>query len=438
MSEDRSRMHTADMDYSSKEALIREKHPVIRELKSMGEIVFDESRVTGKNNLLSLKDLFMKKNMDRYHVDCLTLYRIAENMVRIQKKFMDRHIYPGLYDPGDIFVNMDDSSLPLYIIHPERFQLLDMEQDYEWYPEDERIFGDLVLFDRTSQALADQRLIYKILVASSRGNAKVPPRSSGQDYSSLFYGTLPPAWKEIFEKGTVLTLPEWERELEVAIRLEQSYEREAEGMGTGEDSPGREEDSSVVCSKEDSPVRGKGVKVLFVLLRTELSNSLEMSRMLYEIQDELQLEQEHGKFRLIQGFIYGDGVIRQKEFGEYPAGFRVQIPHEIREYSKVEALLVSCDWMDDELRTSVPDEKETSHRMYILSDGKIENNLMFRICLEKMKELIGKDVRIRLVSGRDSACEGWEDLRKIIAEDQDVQKIKSISPTDHGEIFKAE
>ena len=64
------------------------------------------------------------------------------------------------------------------LLHPEKFQLLTFEQDYEWYPEDERIFGDAVLFDEKMQQIADNRLIYKILVASARGNVKVPPLKS--------------------------------------------------------------------------------------------------------------------------------------------------------------------------------------------------------------------------------------------------------------------
>ncbi len=36
-------------------------------------------------------------------------------------------------------------------------------------------FGDATLFDEKMQQIADNRLIYKILVASARGNVKIPP-----------------------------------------------------------------------------------------------------------------------------------------------------------------------------------------------------------------------------------------------------------------------
>ena len=36
---------------------------------------------------------------------------------------------------------MDNSQYGVVLLHPEKFQLLTFEQDYEWYPEDENFWG---------------------------------------------------------------------------------------------------------------------------------------------------------------------------------------------------------------------------------------------------------------------------------------------------------
>ncbi len=425
MSEEKYRAETAVMDRSGKEALFRDNHPVVRQLKEIPEIIFDESALLQKENILPLKELFLKKNMDRYHVDCLVLYKIAGNMARIQQQLMERHIYPGLFDPEDVLVNLDDSGYPLYLIHPDRFQLLDLEQDYEWYPEDERLLGELELFDEKSQLLADQRFLYRILVAGSRGNLRTPPADNGRDYSSLFYGTLPPAWKGIFEQGMVLSPARWVEELDKAVRLEESYENMA-GRLKAKDLPEDKENDPDLTGMAEGPAADRTVTVLFAILRTERTNSLEISRMLYEVHDTLETEQKLGRFHLLQGFVYGDGVIKKREPAEYPQGYRVQIPHSIREYDMVEALLIACDRMEEMVAEAGRQKTEGSFRLYILSDGKIENNPMFRVCLDKLGKLAARKVQIRLIPGRDSFCEGWENLKKIIAEEENVSQIKSI------------
>ena len=88
MSEEKYRAETAVMDRSDKEALFRNNHPVVRQLREIPEIVFADSALPEKENILSLKELFLKKNMDRHHVDCLVLYKIARNMARIQQQLI--------------------------------------------------------------------------------------------------------------------------------------------------------------------------------------------------------------------------------------------------------------------------------------------------------------------------------------------------------------
>ena len=224
--------------------------------------------------------------------------------------------------------------------------------------------------------------VRKIMVASSKGNVRIPPKTSSRDYSGLFYGTMPAPWKEVFEGGRLLPVSEWEHRLTEAIETEERYENLSRDLNlSAENAEGSPEPEESLPSK-------KTVLGLFVILRGERTNSLEMSRLLYETQDLLELEQEHGHFRLIQGFVYGDGVVRQKDLDEHPIGFRLQIPHRIREYSKVEALLIGCEWMMDLCRDITREGVDCQCRLYVLSDGRIENNEIYKACLAKISRLM--------------------------------------------------
>ena len=114
---------------------------------------------------------------------------------------------------------MDNSQYGVVLLHPEKFQLLTFEQDYEWYPEDERIFGDATLFDEKMQQIADNRLIYKILVASAKGNVKIPPLKTEADYSELFYNILSEEWKQIFENREICSYEKLQNLLEESIQI---------------------------------------------------------------------------------------------------------------------------------------------------------------------------------------------------------------------------
>ena len=144
--------------------------------------------------------------MDHFHVDSLIHQKIALQVLHILKKLSQKHIYPGLIELQEFYVDMDNSQYGVVLLHPEKFQLLTFEQDYEWYPEDERIFGDATLFDEKMQQIADNRLIYKILVASARGNVKIPPLKTEADYSELFYNILSEELETGFENRGIMQL----------------------------------------------------------------------------------------------------------------------------------------------------------------------------------------------------------------------------------------
>ncbi len=392
------RNSTIPMDTSSKEMLFEQNHPIVREMKSIDGILFEDHPILHKPECISLKELFLKKNMDLYQVDCLLLKKIALKMLEFQMQFRKKGIFPGLYSLEDLYVDLSDSSTPLYFTHPEKMQLLNHEQDYEWYPEDERILGDIILFDQTSQLKADQRFLYRILVAATKGNVKVPPRNVDQDYSSLFYGTLPSTWREAFEQNLTMSHLEWKEALEESIAIEESFEQKINNQTN--DSV----DKTMADSPSISESPEKKMNVIFILLRSQKDHSLDLSRMVYQAQDRMDMEASHGKLILHQGFIYGDGVIKQKSLRQYPKGYRVQVPHRIQDYSKGEALLVGMDWMDDIME----EDKDALHRIVVISDGRISNDMMFREVIKKACKLQQAGCQIQLDLGRDCGCEGWD------------------------------
>ena len=202
-----------------KEELFEKGHPVIRELKSIPEIIFEEQIGMLPSSAIPVKSLFARKQMDHFHVDSLILKKIALQVLHILKKLSQKHIYPGLIELQEFYVDMDNSQYGVVLLHPEKFQLLTFEQDYEWYPEDERIFGDATLFDEKMQQIADNRLIYKILVASAKGNVKIPPLKTEADYSELFYNILSEEWKQIFENREICSYEKLQNLLEESIQI---------------------------------------------------------------------------------------------------------------------------------------------------------------------------------------------------------------------------
>ena len=218
---------TVGMLRGSKEELFAQGHPVIRQLKEIPGLIFPGEMEALPASAISLKRLFTRKQMDENHVDCLILYRIADGVLHILMKLSEKGIHPGLIETGDFYVELLPGGVQVYLTHPEKFQLLNFEQDYEWYPEDERLFGDLELFDADAQRRADVRLIYKILVASSKGNVKMPPKFTEADYSELFYKALPDEWKQLFAEQPDCDYVVMERLLRQCIEMEESFAREA-------------------------------------------------------------------------------------------------------------------------------------------------------------------------------------------------------------------
>ena len=107
--EERERMETVPMGNGSKEELFEKGHPVIRELKSIPEIIFEEQIGMLPSSAIPVKSLFARKQMDHFHVDSLILKKIALQVLHILKKLSQKHIYPGLIELQEFYVDMDNS-----------------------------------------------------------------------------------------------------------------------------------------------------------------------------------------------------------------------------------------------------------------------------------------------------------------------------------------
>ena len=114
-------METVPMGNGSKEELFEKGHPVIRELKSIPEIIFEEQIGMLPSSAIPVKSLFARKQMDHFHVDSLILKKIALQVLHILKKLSQKHIYPGLIELQEFYVDMDNSQYGVVLLHPEKF-----------------------------------------------------------------------------------------------------------------------------------------------------------------------------------------------------------------------------------------------------------------------------------------------------------------------------
>lgn len=415
--EEMERMETVPMGSGSKEQLFEKGHPVIRELKRIPEIIFEEQIAMLPSSAISVKSLFARKQMDHYHVDSLILKKIAMQVLHILRQLSECHIYPGIIDLQDLYVDMNNSQYGVVLLHPEKFQLLTFEQDYEWYPEDERIFGDAVLFDEKLQQIADNRLIYKILVASARGNVKVPPLKTEADYSELFYNILSEEWKQIFERREICSYEKLQQLLEDSIQIEEEFARMTK---ESLDEKSEQEKTEQFQTKKEN--KGEEEQfALFVILRTELDNSQKISKMLYILQDELELENTLLGHSCQQAFVFGNGAVQVKKFQRYHKDFRCQFPQVIRDYSAGEALIIGTDLLQEkkeELLLKNKGEKQQFY-LYILMDGRIKNDQLFQIALTKLKKVREEGVELKLRMVDNIYCEACQKLKDVV---EDTQK----------------
>lgn len=424
---------TVGMLTGSKQELFERDHPVIRQLREIPELIFPDEMEKLPPSALSLKQLFTRKQMDENHVDCLILYWIAAGALHILEELSRRGICPGLIEIGDFYAELLPGSVQVYLTHPEKFQLLHYEQDYEWYPEDERLFGELELFDKDAQRRADVRLLYKILVASAKGNVKMPPKYTEADYSELFYKALPDEWKELFQERPDCDYATMKEMLRQCIAMEESFARAARER-LDEKAQKKLEEEEWLSAENGGQEERQGKKTLFsmiVLLRTELEDSRIMSRMLYQLQDELETETSLSQWEWRQAFVFGNGNIAVKEFATYEPGFRCQCEQEIKDYSAGEALIIAANLMGEAMRGhqagsphrgrhekggAVPEQQEHIFRMYALADGRLKNDRVFQAALSMLNDCQRQGMEFYLLTGEDSRCEACQKLDQLMQE----------------------
>lgn len=440
---------TVGMLRGSKEELFTQGHPVIRQLKEIPGLVFLNEMEMLPSSAISLKQLFTRKQMDDNHVDCLILYRIADGVLHILMKIAEKGIYPGLIEIGDFYVELLPGSVQVYLTHPEKFQLLHFEQDYEWYPEDERLFGDLELFDADAQRRADVRLIYKILVASSKGNVKMPPKFTEADYSELFYKAMPDEWKQLFATQPDCDYAVMERLLAQCIEMEESFAKEAREK-LDEKAQKKMLEQEMGLEEQNGAAEGKSdrrILSVIVLLRTELDDCRIMSRMLYQLQDELETEAELSHWEWQQAFVFGNGSIAVKELTFYPPGFRCQCKQEIKDYSAGEALIIAANLMDEIMKRygyagshrgrHEPNrrkivQKGNIFRMYALVDGHLKNDRVFQAALSMLAARQKEGMEFYLLAGEESKCEACQKLGNLMREQEQIAKRQGERDVDSG------
>ena len=383
-------------------------------LREIPAVILDPEERRLPSSAVSLKQCFSRDQLDDRHVDSLILKKIARSMARLMKDLADRSICPGLYDMKDIYVDMSGEDYPVFLTRPERFQMGDMEQDYEWFPEDERLLPDRVLFDQKDQDKANQRFLFRILVGSSRGNIHFPPVRSDMDYAQIFYNILPEDWKRWMEEERVVSSREWIETLSASIAAEEAFVRQIHDKEGNISEAGPDPVEDGLNDRDDgftAAVTGPGRTrhVLYLLLRTDLDCADTMSHLLYDMQDFMEADAGMRRDQLNTAIVYGSGSVKARDFRCYPDRFRFQIPPYIEEYSAGEAMLVSAALIDQIANR----EQGDSLQMVILLDGRLPNDRIFKAGLTALTRLQKEGVSFLVRSAGDVDCEACSSLKDL-------------------------
>ena len=408
-------------------AMLLGQPDLLGKLKEIPAVVIGPQDRPLPSTAVSMKQCFSRDQLDARHVDSLILKKIARSMARLMKDLADRSVCPGLFDMKDIYVDMAGEDYPVFLTHPERFQMGELEQDYEWFPEDERLLPDRVLFDQKDQDRANQRFLFRILVGSSRGNIHFPPVRSDMDYAQIFYNILPELWKKWLEENRVVSCREWIETLSASIAGEEAFVRKLHNkertLSEGGTDPAMGEGyppEAGLLDENDEP--GQTRYILYLLLRTNLACADSMSRLLYDSQEFMEAEAGLRRDQLSTAIVYGNGSVKARDFRCYPDRFRFQIPAHIEEYSAGEAMLVSAALID-----RIPDRGQgESLQMVILLDGRIPNDRIFKAGLAALARLGEEGISFLVKSSGDVDCEACSSLKDL--EKAPGHAVKSLKP----------
>ena len=348
---------------------------------------------------LSLKDLFSRENIEKYHVDGHLLLTIARKVLFLMSELCEKGIYAGFLGLESILVHAEKPSKALLIARPEYFQAEEIPSSYPWYPSDSRLFEEeFELFDETRQKKADAKLIYKILTASEKGNAKIPPNPKTQEFSSLFWNILSREWKDYF-----LDLADKEVDyVELMDRISVSIEAEKSYM-TPEEKRITDEDGIPIAG--DSSSKSLAYACI-VILREADKSAHDVSRELYLLQEKMEL---HPYYEFEQAFVMGDKQPFVRDFKKYPYEFRAQLAHSIKSYSFGEVLLIGAEVLHKALS-----REERPSVMFVLLDGEIKNDAMFQVSLKHLEVLKARwNTEIKVLPVRELKGEGYARLCEV-------------------------
>ncbi len=310
-----------------------------------------------EENLISLRDLFQPENLKIYHINQHILFKIAENVLNLLEALDKNEIFPGFMDLSYIYVPKNHPERIIYVFHPEYFQAGTIPSSYPWYASDIKLFEEeFELFDQDKQRKADGKLIYKILTASSKGNAKIPPNQQNQETSWEFWNLLSKEQKDYFKELATLNVDY----KDIRILLESKNDREE-------------------VSEDGKTIRKEKAYALITVLRQAEKSVHDVSRELYLLQEKLEL---HPDLDFDQGFVLGNKHPFTRPFRHYSKDYRSQLGHVISDYSFGEAILIAVEMLEAALKK----EERPSYIFFIL-DGEIRNDKIFHIALKRMEML---------------------------------------------------
>lgn len=347
---------------------------------------------------MTLKELFSRENIERYHVDGHMLYFIARKVLYILAELCEKGIYAGFIDLSAIVVHGEKPEKAVRILHPEYFQAEEIPSSYPWYPSDSRLFPEeLELFDADSQKKADAKLIYKILTASEKGNSRIPPNAKKQEISFLFWNILSREWKDYF-----LDLPNKPVEYEELLSmLARSIQEESSYMSPEERRLTEEREATTVHPEEKTKAYG-----MIAVLREAGKSLHDISKELYLLQEKIE---QHPSYSFLQAFALGDCHPFVREFKEYPGGFRAQLAHVIGSYSFGEVLLMGAEVLEQAEK-----QKERPAFFFILLDGEVKNDAMFQASLKKLEYVKDRwQVNCCLLPTEEFRGAGFRELKRL-------------------------
>ncbi len=343
---------------------------------------------------ITLHELFQEENLMKYQIDDRILCKLAEQILNLLKVFAQNKIYTGFLELTSVLVNPSDILNRILISHPEKFQAENMGPSCSWYPSDALLFDEeFELFDSKKQKKADAKLIYRILTAFHKGNAKIPPSQKKQEISWKFWNCLTKELKDFFINLSEMDV-DYDTLLDMLSRM-MHYTR----LTTIPVEPMTKEESSRIETR-------KKAYALFVILRQADKSSRDISRELYLLQERLDMDPV---FHYEQGFVLGDKHVYQIPFHLYSDEYKCQLKPVVKEYSFAETLCIASDMME----AAVQKEYKPSF-LFLLLDGEIKNDKLFNFTLKRLEKLQESCyTKLILVPACRLAGEGYQKLEML-------------------------